>query len=393
MKILFISHEYPPIGGGGANACHHLAGEFAAKGHSVHIVTAGFNDTPALQYMCDDRVVIYRVDAARKSADHSDTSEMFDYMRKAYPLLKSLAAKENYDACLCFFGIPSGPLARRLKAKYGLPYIIRFGGGDIPGFQDRFGTLYKVLGPEVRRIWKDSSGLVANSEGLRNLALDFCSDYPIDVICNGVDTDMFSPRDQGCGKPQNNNQVRLLTTSRLIRRKGFQDVIPHIKSIERAAGKSIRWTVAGDGPYREELQRITEESGAADCIAFIGGKTKQELVEIYRQADLFVFPSHKEGMPNVVLEAMASGLPIIMRKDCQGCKELITDNGIAAGDDFIARLTELISMDPDALKEMGERSRQKALSEFTWEHTADQYLELLSRSFITNSMANGTSAS
>ena len=62
-------------------------------------------------------------------------------------------------------------------------------------------------------------------------------------------------------------------------------------------------------------------------IQFVGQKEKDGIVPYYQNADLFILPSAKEGMPNVVLEAMACGLPIVMTS-CEGSKELITDNGI-----------------------------------------------------------------
>ena len=61
-------------------------------------------------------------------------------------------------------------------------------------------------------------------------------------------------------------------------------------------------------------------------VEFVGQKNKKEIVPFYQNADLFILPSAKEGMPNVVLEAMACGLPIIMTP-CEGSKELVQDNG------------------------------------------------------------------
>ncbi len=72
-----------------------------------------------------------------------------------------------------FFGIPSGPLGLYLKRKYEIPYVIRFGGGDIPGFQDRFSVIYKLIGPAIKAIWRNSDALVVNSSGLRKMALDY----------------------------------------------------------------------------------------------------------------------------------------------------------------------------------------------------------------------------
>ena len=378
MNILFLSHEYPPLGGGGANACRNLALQFAKHGHAVHIVTSGYGNLPERECLEGGKIIIDRVKAKRKNCDHSKASEMLDYLHKAYRLLDSATWMQHFDICLCFFGIPSGPLALHLKKKYGVPYIIRFGGGDIPGFQDRFAVLYKLLSPELQRIWKNADALIANSAGLQKYALDYCSKFPVKVIPNGVDTEQFSP----IGESLKKDTFRLLTVCRLIKRKGLQDVIPFIKPLEQDTGKSIRWTIVGAGPYREDLEKLAVEWGCHEKIKFLGERAQSELPHLYHDADLFVFPSHREGMPNAVLEAMASGLPVIMRKDCQGSFELIHNNGISSDENFIRDLKDLIHRTSPELKSMGERSRQIVIDRFTWECVFRQYEDVIKQ--VTN---------
>ena len=374
MKILIISHEYPPVGGGGANACSALAHEFAEAGNTVLVLTAGYRGTPAHESLAGGNLRITRVDAKRRYRDHCSAPEMMDYVMKASAEADDVLKRERYDVCLCFFGIPGGILARRLRKKYGLRYIIRMGGGDIPGFQNRFRRLYRLSEPELRRIWRDADALVANSEGLRETALGFCDRYPVRVITNGVDTDVYTPSDE---RRTDDGPVRLLTVCRLIERKGIQDVIPEIRNIEKRTGRSIRWVIAGDGPYRQTLEELARDSGAEGCMEFRGLVEKGDMSELYRQADIFVLPSYREGMPNAVLEAMASGLPVIMREGCQGADELIRDNGIAARGSFADALAELIGAGRDRWREMGCYGRQMVLGSYMWERIAGQYTDLL----------------
>lgn len=378
MKILVISHEYPPIGGGGANACRALASEFAMAGHTVHILTAGYDNTPFWESSCDGRLVITRVRSKRNSRDHCSAAEMLDYILKASREAKRILSHETFDICLCFFGIPGGILASSLKHKYDLGYIVRMGGGDIPGFQDRFQILYRIVGPGLRMIWREADALVANSEGLRQMAREFCDRYPIQVIPNGVDTDTFIPTEVGAKETglEKADPVRLLTVCRLIKRKGLQDIIPAIRTIEKQAGVKVRWTIAGDGPYLEELKRLSREDGINRCIDFVGHVERAKLPNLYREADIFVFPSHREGMPNAVLEAMASGLPIIMRKDCQSADELVLGNGMRASGDFADSITDLIRQGKERWREMGRESRALILSGYTWEQISKRYMEL-----------------
>ena len=390
MRLLIISHEYPPIGGGGANACESLAKQYALRGVQVHIVTAGYQDKIGRETQSFDggSITVDRLRVKRKKVESSSFLEMFDFICKAIPFSERLvrdgkATSQAFGACQIFFGLPSGVVGWWLKKREKLPYVIRFGGGDIPGFQDRFRVHYKVLAPAVRRIWKEADGLVANSEGLRQRALGFCDRYPVGVIPNGVDTELFSPADE---KRSTDEEVTLLFVSRLIERKGLQYVIPKMKHMENASGKRLRLLIVGDGPYRAELERITAEFGVEGQVIFAGQKQKEELPDFYRQGDIFILPSKKEGMPNVVCEAMAAGLPVVM-SPCEGSQELIQGNGVIADADldrFDEAILKVLALSPQDRRMMGDLGRKRAKEVFSWETVAEEYLRMLEQA------ANGT---
>lgn len=365
MKILVISHEYPPIGGGGANACFYLTRGFAGHGHKVTIVTANYNGLPEREAILG--VQIIRVNAKRKYQEHCSFQEMLSFLTKALPVVDQLEKKERFDICQIFFGIPSGPLGYYLKKKYQLPYIVRFGGGDIPGFQERFSKVYRMIAPAIRLIWKNADSLVANSEGLQQLAYHFYDKEEVKIITNGVDTDYFRPVDK------KGEVVKILFVSRLIERKGLQHIIPKLSEIQKESGQQIRLIIVGDGPYKEELVKITAESDAQDMVCFEGYKNKSEILAYYQDADIFILPSRKEGMPNVVLEAMACGLPIVMTP-CEGSRELITDNGYIVEISDFSKHVILLCTDNELRKKMGENSRIRAEKVFAWSKIVDAYM-------------------
>lgn len=374
MKILMISHEYPPIGGGGANACMYLAREYAKVLHDVTIVSVWYEG----QLETEDSygIHIIRVKSKRRYKEHCSFLEMTDYLYKAWPIVKRLEKEHHFDICQVFFGIPSGPIGYALRKKYGVPYIIRFGGGDIPGFQDRFAVLYKMLGPFLKVIWSNADALIANSEGLKKLAVDFYDKKTIDVIYNGVDTNKFYPIIKSeNGYSTDNKIIKILFVSRLIERKGLHFIIPKLKEIEKKSQKKIQLVIVGDGPYREKLEKIANENRCTSMICFEGQKDKAELLSYYQQADIFILPSKKEGMPNVVLEAMACGLPIVMTP-CEGSKELVTNNGIISSiDTFADKLTELCS-NAKMRREMGQNSLINIEKIFQWKSVSRKYMDI-----------------
>lgn len=378
MRILIVSHEYPPIGGGGANACMNLAREYSRKGHKVDIVTVWYLGEDDVTR--SENISIYRVRSKRKYLEHCGFVEMLDYLLKSWRIVKKLANCEKYDICQVFFGIPSGPIGWQLKRKYGIPYVIRFGGGDIPGFQDRFSQVYRIIAPAIKQIWKEADALVANSSGLKEMAEAFYNKKEILIIPNGADV---RASDQNYGRISDNgckdsNIIKLLFVSRLIERKGLQDIIPQIKEVkEQCEYRDIQlcFEVIGDGPYRSVLEEMTQNEGLSGTIVFYGQKKKDELPYFYQNADIFVFPSRKEGMPNVVLEAMSYGLPIVMTP-CQGSDELIDENGIVSkSNKFGENIIKLI-LDNEARCKYGKKSLRMISERYSWQNTCEKYLDL-----------------
>lgn len=377
MKILVVSHEYPPIGGGGANACFFLTEEYARLGHQVTIITSAFGKLP--QEVVRHNIHIIRVKALRKKEDKSTFAEMLSYLFSAWYHVRKLIKKERFDVCQVFFGIPSGPIGLYLKIKCHIPYVIRFGGGDIPGAQKRFAFIYKVLSPAIRMIWGNAEALVANSVILKERAQKFENRYCINVIANGVDNNFFTRKEEAaCNRNVENHTINILFVSRLIRGKGLQYIIPEMRRISVECGQSIKLIIVGDGPYREELERITREMAMQDFVWFEGKKNKQELYSYYEKADLFILPSESEGMPNVVLEAMAMGLPVIMTP-CGGSEELIKGNGRIVPIDGFADAMIALCRDRESRIRMGKQSAILTRTKFSWQEKAGDYVSLFKR--------------
>ena len=109
MNILIISHEYPPIGGGGANACLNLAKNYAVLGHKVTILTACFRQMPLEEE--NGNVHIIRTWALRKKEDKSTFLEMLSYLCSAWFKVGKIVKIEKFDVCQIFLGFRAGRLA------------------------------------------------------------------------------------------------------------------------------------------------------------------------------------------------------------------------------------------------------------------------------------------
>ena len=369
MRILAINYEFPPLGGGAGNATACLAREWAANGHEVEILTGGFRGLPDVQEM--DGYTVRRIRSPRRHQGQCSVLEMCSFL--GLSLVPALRRGSTFrpDVAIAFFSIPSGPAAWLLKSALGIPYIVSLRGGDVPGFDARhMGQMHAVTAPITSLIWRDASVVVANSAGLRELASAFAPDIPIAEIPNGVDMHRFSPPVNGAAR---GGPVELLFVGRLARQKGL-DVL--LESLAQLPDAAWRLRIVGDGPERASLESLARRRGLAKRVVFHGWAQREELPELYRNSGVFVFPSNDEGMPNVLLEALACGLPVVATR-VAGNEQLITEqNGILVPPRdpiaFAAALAPLLN-DAALRAQMGASSRKLAAENYAWSAPARAY--------------------
>jgi glycosyltransferase involved in cell wall biosynthesis len=373
MRILILNSEYPPIGGGAGNASAHIAAQLEKRGHRVMVVTAQFGALPEQEKQ--NGVTVYRVPALRRRQDRSTPLEQIAFILAACLRTIRLMPRFKPDATLAFFGVPSGAVAWVLKKFYKIPYVISLRGGDVPGFRPYdFHIYHRLIAPFLRMIWNNAVALVANSNGLRQLASAFDPRFEISIIPNGVDLQSYRPAERDWSFP------RLLSVGRVVHQKGLDLAIRALGQLKEL---NWEWCIAGDGPQMDILQSLAKELGIEDRVHFLGWQSREQLVESYRQANIFLFPSRHEGMPNALLEAMASGLPVIA--SCiAGSEELVLDEKtgyLFPSEDvesLLAALRKILS-DPALREQMGNNSRLHAEASYNWESTARQYELLLEK--------------
>jgi glycosyltransferase involved in cell wall biosynthesis len=203
---------------------------------------------------------------------------------------------------------------------------------------------------------------------LAALARQHAPSAPIALIPNGVNVDEFSPPTRT--RPA--NPPRLLFVGRLARQKGVRYLLEALRS----AGSRPLLRIVGDGPDRPELERFIAEHGLSDRVEIVGWLAREQLPAQYDWGDIFVLPSLDEGMPNVVLEAQAAGMPVIAT-DVPGSRDLVTtgvDGLLVPPEDArsLAFAIETLCHEPARLRAYGQQSREAALAR-RWEQIADRY--------------------
>ena len=192
------------------------------------------------------------------------------------------------------------------------------------------------------------------------------------VIHNGVDTAKFHP---GSANDALRAELgirpgeRVVTTvSSLNRYKGVDVLLRAAEGVRRKT-ENVRFLVVGDGREKDDLVRLAAELGVAGSVTFAG--MRRDVPEILRLSDLFVLPSRTEAFPNVVLEAMASALPVVAT-NVGSVSELVEDGvtGYLVGNEDAAGLEEKIRAllaHADRAREFGARGRAIVEKDFPLE--------------------------
>ena len=373
MKILLINSEYPPIGGGAGNASENIARLLVKMGNEVLVLTSRFGNLPH-EELCGG-VRILRGPAFRQFSDRSTAMEQSSFIVGASIRAFSLLHHFKPDVTLAFFGLPSGAVAWLLKIALGIPYIVSLRGGDVPGFRPYdFWLYHKLAMPFLHVIWRNASTVVANSSGLHDLAAAFDPTINIPIVPNGVDAERFSMIRHNWSPP------RILSVGRVVYQKGYDLALLALAELKDL---DWEWRIAGDGPQLSSLQALIERHDLQRRVHFLGWQTAEQLKKQYAEANLLLFPSRHEGMPNAVLEAMASGLPVVATR-IAGNEELVVngETGVLVPVEDAAALREaLIPFIRDAgmREKMGSAARPRVKKLFTWLRVAEDYQLILKK--------------
>ncbi|WP_026669519.1 glycosyltransferase family 4 protein [Butyrivibrio sp. AE3006] len=374
MKILVLNYEFPPIGGGGASVSYDISKRLVCRGHSVEVVTMGFKD------LLEDEIVegmhIHRVKCLRKEKFVCHPWEQLTYIISTIKYLNTSLKTNHYDIAHVHFIIPTGVVARYLKRKYGLPYVLTAHGSDVPGHNNkRFGALYALLKKPWRAIVKDASATVALSDYLKNLIcknMNHECDDRIQVISNGIDTKLYCPTSK---------DKSILLMGRIQETKGMQDIL---SALTPDILRDWKVRIVGDGPYRKELERIVLENGLKGNVIFHGwlkSKSKEQL-KILSTSAIFMSGSYFENSPVTLLEAYCSGCKVVV-SDIKAHRELMGDKASYFPVSDKEAIRKAISETMDSYNEEVTLDSDEVKS-YDWETKIDQYEGLLQKESSIN---------
>ncbi|MBI1881130.1 MAG: glycosyltransferase family 4 protein [Chloroflexi bacterium] len=172
--------------------------------------------------------------------------------------------------------------------------------------------------------------------------------------------------------------IKLLCVARLIERKGQHHLLEAAHLLVGRGQKQFKIILVGTGDAEASLKALAQQLAIADRIEFRGYVPREEIPQVYAQADIFVLPSFNEGMSVATLEAMAAGLPLVVTRT-SGLEELVDQNGFTfewGNVMVLADALEQLIYSAELRRQMGARSRQIA-HRFSWREVGHTYFNLL----------------
>ena len=268
---------------------------------------------------------------------------------------------------------PDGCAVADLAASAGIDCALIAQGTDLHGY----------LGDSVRRrkILRavDRAGItITRSRSLQNLLLEAgARPEKLRTIHNGVDTQLFQPGDRSSARSRLNlpeTTPVILFVGNLLPIKDPEFLVRAIASVE----KLPLLVLVGEGPLESGVRSLAEKLGLSDRVRLVG-RQPPEKVSLYMQAaDLLAVSSRNEGLPNVILEAFSSGLPVVAT-DVGGISELVSHPLLGAVvptgnvEEFSRAIEQRLN------ESAGHQEIHEVGRKFSWERTCDQYIEAFKR--------------
>ncbi|MGB8646414.1 MAG: glycosyltransferase family 4 protein [Anaerolineae bacterium] len=368
-----LNNEFPPLGGGTGTVNRVLLQHFASvQGLEIDLITSALGQQDEFEQFAE-HIRIFKAPVNNRNLHHSSNRELLTFGARAWPLALKLHRTTRYDFCFAWSAVPAGGVALALHWQAGLRYIVRVCGPDIPGFERRYGWMYPFLTPAIRATWRGAEWVIAKCEHEAEMIRRVDSSARITLIPNGVDLDAFQP-----GAPiPDAGALKVICVGRLIERKGQQHLIRATRRLVDQ-GLDISVELVGTGDAQSADAELARELGIADQIRFSGYVPREEIAKHYAAAHVFVLPSYNEGMSVATLEAMASGLPIIITRN--GATGLVQAeiNGLIfdwANVDALTAHLKRLAMDRALARRMGAASRDRATS-LSWDLVSDDYLKM-----------------
>ena len=362
MKILVLNYEYPPIGGGAAPVSKDLAIELSKEGNRVVVLTMKYGDEP---YVTDEHgVTVYRLPCLRRKKASCSPVEQLTYLLSVRDFIRKNKEIQQFDVCHAHFVIPTAEVARYIKKKYGIPYIITAHGSDVEGHNKKTTMLlmHRLLRGSWRRIVSDAYKVVSPSIYLMERMKNNYEQGKYSFISNGINYELFHKLNDVSKK-----QKKILVMGRIQRFKNVQFIVEAFSKIKGYDEWSLE--IVGDGPYRKDIDELIERLGIQSRVHLLGwlDNKSKPLLDALSSASIYISASQFENCPMAVIESVVAGCyPLV--SNIPAHKQMLPKEHLFALDDG----TELVEKMRERMA-LGECNSNIDMRKYDWKVITAQY--------------------
>ena len=174
-----------------------------------------------------------------------------------------------------------------------------------------------------------------------------------------------------------NDELNFLSIGRFNQQKDYPNLFKAISILKIILNRKLKFYIVGDGELRPQLEQLIIELEISDCVILLGKRS--DISSLLNKADYFILPSKHEGLPTVVIEAMACGT-FVISTDCGGSAEIMGDTGILVPPEnskaLAQALKEAVNKSPLEIKENNLRARQRVEELFSLEKSVENWLKI-----------------
>lgn len=294
-------------------------------------------------------------------------------LRSLLAPVRSLHARARFDLIDAHYVYPDGYAAVGLGRSLGIPVVVSARGSDV----NRFASFPRIR-PKLEETLAGAATVIAVSGALRDRIVALGTPASkIEVIPNGVDLAVYAPRDRRAARARLGLEDRrtLLYVGNLVPGKGVEILIDAFARL--VEGVSVQLVIVGGGPLRPALEARARSRGVAGSVRFAGEIPHAALADWYSAADALCLASEREGWPNVLLEALACGTPVVATR-VGGIPEIVVSDRIGILAD--GSPGAIAAAAHEALAREWDRAALRAHAEgFTWERAAASVVRVFER--------------
>ena len=239
------------------------------------------------------------------------TLRWVNYFIRLYPLLKQIKYRFDFDIIDAHWVYPDGLAALLLGKILNVPVVVSCRGSDVNLYPD-----FPIIGKLVKYTLHKCDAIITVSEALKNKVISLeISPEKIEVIANGVDPKKFFYVSRKTARKDLDIPLEkrvVLSIGHLVERKGFHHLIDAMNHlVNKKKYRDLLLVIVGEGPYRNVLEKKIKNYGLQSHVLLVGAKPFNEIPLWHNIADIFCLASSREGWPNVIFEALASGSPVV----------------------------------------------------------------------------------